>query len=108
MDTPIPPLVDDSIGGLLLALLWSFVGISACIVGLRLFTGVFILGRIKLPDYLIVMAFVRSTSLSVACAEADFLNRFSPSSKLHSLPLLFVGVWEGTYSFSTMIRSSIP
>lgn len=63
MDTSNPPNVDSDIGGLLLALLWSLAGVSACILGLRLYTEAFILRRIKLPDYLMIMAFVSVTSI---------------------------------------------
>ncbi|KAF8854037.1 hypothetical protein BDZ45DRAFT_628217 [Acephala macrosclerotiorum] len=57
MDTPNPPGVDSNIGGLLLTLLWSLAGLSACILGLRLYTGALILHRLKLSDYLMIMAF---------------------------------------------------
>jgi hypothetical protein len=73
MGTPTPPMVDSNIGGLLLTLLWSLAGVSACILVLRLYIGAFILHRIKLPDYLMIIAFVSVTSiLELRYAEAIF------------------------------------
>jgi hypothetical protein len=63
MDTASPPQVDSSVGGLLLGLLWTLAGISACILGLRLYTGAFILKRLKVPDYLMITAFVSVASV---------------------------------------------
>lgn len=108
MDTPNPPNIDSNIGGLLLALIWSMAGLSACILGLRLYTGAFVLHRIKLSDYLMIMAFVSIASvLELTCAKANFVNRFALSSKLHSLPLLFIGAWVDIHFFSVMMRCSI-
>jgi hypothetical protein len=63
MDILNPPIVDSNISGLLLALLWSLAGVLACILGLRLYIGSFILCRVKLPDYLMIMAFVSVASV---------------------------------------------
>jgi asparagine N-glycosylation enzyme membrane subunit Stt3 len=104
MGTPTPPMVDSNIGGLLLALLWSLASVSACILVLRLYTGAFIL-RIKLPDYLMIIAFVSATSiLQPRYAEANFLYRFVLSCKLHSSPLRFTGVWADIQPFSVARR----
>jgi len=72
MATSNPPNVDNNIGGLLLALLWSLASVSACILGLRLYTGAFIIRRIKLPDYLMIIALV-SFSSSLFNSEVDIL-----------------------------------
>jgi hypothetical protein len=63
MDTTSPPLVDSSVGGLLLGLLWTLAGISTCILGLRLYTGAFILNRLTVSDYLMITAFVSIASV---------------------------------------------
>ena len=108
MDTPNPPSADSNIGGLLLALIWSLAGLSAGILGLRLYTGAFILHRIKLSDYLMIMAFVSvASALEPTCAKANIVNRFALSSKPHSLPPLFIGVWVDIHFFSMTMRCSI-
>lgn len=109
MDTPNPPNVDTDIGGSLLAVLWTLAGISACILGLRLYTGAFILQRIKLYDYLMIIAFVSVASvLEQTYAKANFVNRLVLSSRLHSLPLLFIGDWVDILPFLIAMKCSIP
>jgi hypothetical protein len=108
MDTPNPSTADGNLGGLLLRLLWSLAGISACILVLRLCTGALILHRIKLHDYLMIMAFVSAASvLQPPLSKAYFSNSFALSCKLHSLPLLFIGAWVDMQTFSMRITSSI-
>ena len=63
MDTTSPPQVDSSVGGVLLGLLWTLASISACILGLRLYTGAFILNRLTVSDYLMITAFVSIASV---------------------------------------------
>jgi hypothetical protein len=107
MDTTSPSQADNSIGGLLLGLLWTLAGISTCILGLRLYTGAFILHRLKVPDYLMIIAFVSAASfLTILCAKSSLQNRYALSSKLRSLPLPFTGGWADMSAFSTTIRRS--
>ena len=102
---------DTDIGGLLLGILWSLAGFSAITLALRVYTAAFIIGRVKLPDYLMIIAFVSITFWSSSRyihTKANFLNRLAQSSKLHSLPDPFLGVWVGTRPFLVIPNSSKP
>jgi hypothetical protein len=57
-DTPKPDGPDVNIGGSLIKIQWSLAGVSFIVLGLRLVAGSYILRRIHLADYLMVMAFV--------------------------------------------------
>jgi hypothetical protein len=53
---------DVNIGASLMALEWALVGITAIVLGLRLFTVSVVLRRVQLADYLMILAFVRPLS----------------------------------------------
>jgi hypothetical protein len=50
----------ESLASLLLGVGWSLAAVSAAIVALRLYTAARILGRVKIEDYFMVMAWVSS------------------------------------------------
>jgi len=54
---------DESTGDLLLGVLWSLAGLSTIVLTLRLYTAAFILRRIRLHDYLMVMALVGCSAI---------------------------------------------
>jgi hypothetical protein len=56
---PMPNGPDVDIGGSLLAVEWTLAGIAGLVLGLRLFTVSYILHRVRVADYLMLLAFVR-------------------------------------------------
>ena len=100
---------DTNIGGLLLGILWGLAGFSAITLALRVYTAALIIRRVRLPDYLMIIAFVSITfwlSSRYIYTKANIPNRLAQSSKLHLLPHPFLGVWVDTRPFLVMPNSS--
>jgi hypothetical protein len=53
----LPPDID--LGPPLIILQWTLAGIAALVLGLRLFTSIFLLRAVRVADYFIILAFVR-------------------------------------------------
>jgi hypothetical protein len=57
-EIPNPNSPDVNIGASLIAFEWAFASVAAVILGLRWFAVAIILRRVKMADYLMLLAFV--------------------------------------------------
>lgn len=64
---PFPNAPDTNIGGSLLAVEWTLASLAGLVLGLRLFTVTCILHRVRVADYLMLLAFVRRIFRSPWC-----------------------------------------
>jgi hypothetical protein len=89
---------------MLLGVIWSMSAASAIIMLLRLYTAVRVTRRVKLEDYLMLIAWVSLFVLSELRAIDQILSivlrqtRSVCSSRQSSSPYRLPGAWEGTYT----------
>jgi len=63
VDTPDSGGTDESVGGVLMGVLWSLAGLSTVVLTLRFYTAAFIIRCVKIHEYLTVMALVGSSNI---------------------------------------------
>ncbi|OCL04685.1 hypothetical protein AOQ84DRAFT_112580 [Glonium stellatum] len=92
---------DVNIGGRLMKVQWALAGVSFVVLALRLVAGVYILGRVRLADYLMVMAFICGVVQAAIFTDAYYWGMgrhfyyLSDQERVESVKLMYYGMGWG-------------